>query len=139
MTNTNPVIHETTIRVRYPESDPMGYAHHSAFPVWLEIARSELIRESGITYRQLEKEGYILPVVELQIKYISPLHYDDELLIISHLVQLSLAKIIFRYDMYCNKIRVAKAHTTLACVTREGTIQQMPKILFNTFGKRREI
>lgn len=71
----------TIVRVRYNQCDPMGVVHHSHFVEWLELGRTELLRESGIAYAQLEREGILLAVVKLAITYKAPARYDDLLTI----------------------------------------------------------
>jgi len=69
----------TTIRVRYPETDAMGYVHHSIYPQYYEIGRVEMLRNKGISYKKMEEDGIILPVHALEIKYLKPARFDDEL------------------------------------------------------------
>ena len=76
-----PITHSTTIRVRYPETDAMGYVHHSIYPQYYEIARVEMLRERGISYKKMEEDGIMLPVRKLEISYLKPAHFDDELTI----------------------------------------------------------
>ena len=70
----------TTIRVRYSECDPMGVVHHSVYPIWFEIGRTELLRSmSERSYRDMEAEGLFLVVAQLNVRYRSPARYDDTL------------------------------------------------------------
>ena len=69
--------HDTEIRVRYPECDPMGVAHHATYPIWFEIGRTEMLRARGGNYRLLEAEGVFLAVVRLEVRYRRPARYDD--------------------------------------------------------------
>ena len=72
---------QSNIVVRYAETDQMGIAHHSVYAVWYEVARSDFIKQIGMTYSEMEKEGVMTPVVELTSKYRLPACYEDELTI----------------------------------------------------------
>ena len=72
---------ETQVRIRYSETDKMGYTYYGNYAQYYEIGRTELIRKFGITYKSLEDEGIMLPVLSLNIKYIKPSFYDDLLTI----------------------------------------------------------
>ena len=91
---------ETKIIVRYAETDKMGIAHHSSYPIWYEVARTEAIKKIGITYTQMEELGIMLPLVELNCKYIATSDYEDELLIQVGISKLTPARIIFEYKIY---------------------------------------
>ncbi|NND07395.1 MAG: acyl-CoA thioesterase [Saprospiraceae bacterium] len=69
--------HATNVRVRYGETDQMGFVYYGAYALYYEVGRVEAIRSLGITYRQLEDEGIIMPVVRLTSKYVQPARYDD--------------------------------------------------------------
>jgi acyl-CoA thioester hydrolase len=103
-----------TIRVRYAECDPMGVAHHTAYPVWFEIGRTELLRARGMTYRDLEAEGVFLVVIDLSVRYKRPARYDDELTLITRIEQVSRVKIIHAYELLRGSELLATARTTLA-------------------------
>ena len=118
----------TAIRVRYAECDPMGVAHHSAYPVWLEIGRTELLRESGLTYRDLESQGIFLAVVDLHIRYRRAARYDDELTLHTALTNITRVKIEHSYELKRNHELLATASTTLACLDRQGRPQPLPDL-----------
>jgi acyl-CoA thioester hydrolase len=122
----------TEIRVRYSECDPMGVAHHAAYPVWLEIGRTELLRAAhpgGLTYRDLEARGILLAVVALNIRYKRPARYDDLLTLHTRLVSAGHVKIEHEYELTCDGIVLATASTTLACLDREGKPCELPQEL----------
>lgn len=125
--------HLTPIRVRYAECDPMGVAHHSAYPVWLEIGRTELLRSHGIAYRDLETQGIFLAVVHLEIKYRSPARYDDELTLHTKLDEAlgSRVKIRHHYELFRDTTLLAAATTTLACLDHQGRPQPLPPLLLH--------
>ena len=90
---------ETPIRVRYAECDPMGVAHHTAYPVWFEMGRTELLRGTGRSYRDLEDEQVFLAVVSLEVRYRQPARYDDELVLHTSLVEVGHVKIKHEYEL----------------------------------------
>lgn len=117
------------IRVRYAECDPMGVAHHTAYPVWLEMGRTELLRQHGVTYRELEEQGFLLVVVSLTVRYRRPAKYDDVLTLVTRLSGSSHVKIEHEYELRRGDEVLATAHTTLACVNRAGKAQPIPPII----------
>ena len=90
----------TLIRVRYFDSDPMGYCNNANYPKFYEIARDELFREVGLPYTFVETSGIMLPLADLYVKYIKPSHYDDLLTVKTVVRQMPTAKIRFDYYIY---------------------------------------
>ena len=120
----------TTIRVRYNECDPMGVAHHTAYPAWFEIGRTELCRTSGVSYRELETRGVLLVVVKLAVRYCRPARYDDELQLETTLTRATRARLEHGYTLTDERgIVLATGTTTLACVDRDGRPQPVPAFL----------
>lgn len=91
---------ETKLVVRYAETDQMGIVHHSRYYPWFEVARTEFIKKSGMSYTEMEKMGIWLPLVESSARYIDGLHYEDEVLIKTKLVKLTAATCEFAYEVY---------------------------------------
>ena len=118
---------DITIRVRYSECDPMGVAHHTAYPVWLEMGRTELLRATGQTYREFEQAGIFLAVIELALKYRRPARYDDVLTLRTTLSGTSRVKIEHRYELYRGEELLATASTMLACLDRAGRATPLPE------------
>lgn len=87
------------IRVRYQETDQMSVVYHGNYLTWLEMGRTDFIRERGFTYQRLEGQGVLLPVVEVQCRYIQPAKYDEEILIHTFLSELAGSKIVFDYEV----------------------------------------
>ena len=114
------------IRVRYQECDPMTVAHHSVYPVWLEIARTELLRRRGRTYRDLEAAGVYLVVARLSVRYRRPAVYDDALEVEVTSLPTAGVKLEHRYRILRGQEVLAEAETTLACVDREGRLRPVP-------------
>jgi acyl-CoA thioester hydrolase len=91
---------QTQIRVRYAETDQMGVVYHSHYFPWFESARAEAIRELGLTYADMERTGVIMPVIEVQCKYLRPARYDDLLTVKVILKELPLHhKIRFDHEI----------------------------------------
>jgi len=109
----------------------MNFAHHSTFPVWLEMARTELLREMGVCYRDIEAMGYFLAVARLNIRYRSPARYDDVLTIHVKVLPTSGAKIEHEYEIHCQDRFIASAQTTLACIDSAGKMIRLPDVLMN--------
>ncbi|MCA9288442.1 MAG: acyl-CoA thioesterase [Phycisphaerales bacterium] len=133
----------TPIRVRYCECDPMGVAHHAAFIPWLEIARTELLRVGGITYKQLEAAGMFLVVASLDIRYRRPGRYDDLLGVSCRVSGGSRVKLEHEYEVRVTervgddpeRLRasgddlLATARTTLVCVGAGMGVRALPEWL----------
>ena len=93
----NTVSHD--FRVRYAETDAMGIVHHSSYIVWMEMGRTEFMRNFGFTYRELEEQGITLPVIEVGVRYRQPAFYDDELRITTWVEELSRVRLKLGYDI----------------------------------------
>ncbi len=89
----------TNIRVRYFDADPMGYCNNANYPKFYEIARDELFREIGLPYTTVEKAGIMLPLADLNVRYIKPSHYDDLLTVTTMVKEYPTAKIRFDYTI----------------------------------------
>ena len=119
-------VHATEIRVRYPECDPMGVAHHATYPVWFEIGRTEMLRADGGNYRDLEATGVFLAVVRLEVRYRRPARYDDLLRLVTELRSWGPVKVEHTYRLFRGDELLAEASTTLACLDREGCARPVP-------------
>ena len=125
---------ETKIRVRYGETDQMGYLYYGYYALYYEVGRAEAIRELGFTYRQMEEMGIMMPVVELNAKYFRPALYDDEVTVKTILKELPEGpKIQFHSELYNEKDELLnKGVTTLVFydpVKKEKTT--MPPLLYD--------
>jgi acyl-CoA thioester hydrolase len=90
---------ETTLRVRYAETDQMSVVYHSNYLIWFEVGRVEALRQLGLSYLEMEADGINLPVVEVTCRYKHPAHYDDEITIRTRLVQMRTSLLRFQYDV----------------------------------------
>lgn len=135
---TKPIPHkgEVRLRVRYSECDPMGVAHHSACIPWFELGRTELLRESGLTYAHMEQAGILLVIVRLEVSYKLPARYDDLLVLDTCVSGGGRARIDHAYELWRDagdgrgkSDLLTKASTTLACVDRAGKPRPLPEWL----------
>jgi len=88
-----------SITVRYAETDMMGIVYHANYLPWFEVARTQLLREQGFPYRQLEADGYRIPVLEVSAKFIRPAVYDDTLTIVATMREKPLLRIRLDYEV----------------------------------------
>src|SRR5262245_35156074 len=121
--------HETSIRVRYAETDRMGLLHHSNYFVYFELARTEMLRARGMSYREIEDSGHFLVIVEVGCKFKRPARYDDELTVRTTVARVTHVKIVHHYEVRCAGLLLAEGQSTLACVDRDGRPQPLPEIL----------
>ena len=88
-----------SITVRYAETDMMGIVYHANYLPWFEVARTQLLREQGFPYRQLDADGYRIPVLEVSAKFIRPAVYDDTLTIVATMREKPLLRIRIEYEV----------------------------------------
>ena len=91
---------ETKLRVRYGETDQMGFVYYGVYAQYYEVGRVELLRSLGVSYKEIEAMGFSLPVVKLNINYKKPAFYDDELTLKTTVKVMPSAKIIFEYEIF---------------------------------------
>ncbi len=109
--------HISEIRVRYGETDKMGVVYYGTYPLYLEVARTDLMRKHGIVYRNLEENGIQMPVVHLECTYIKPAYYDDVIIINTLVKEIIGSRIVFEYELYNKDNQLLnKANTTLIFV-----------------------
>jgi acyl-CoA thioester hydrolase len=94
------LVSETAIRVRYAETDQMGYVYYGNYATFYEVARVESLRSVGLTYKGLENQGVLMPVLELKSKFIRPARYDDMLTIKTSIRQKPSSRMIFNYEVF---------------------------------------
>ena len=121
--------HEISFRVRYAETDRMGLLHHANYIVYFEMGRTELLRQRGISYRDIEDSGHLLVVIEVGCKFKRPAYYDDLLTLRTTVERVTHVKIVHRYEVLRDGVLLAEGHSTLACVDREGKPQALPETL----------
>lgn len=119
----------TPVRVRYPETDRMGVAHHTHYLVWFEMGRTELMRRAGVPYGMLEEsEQLFFPVVELGARFMAPAAYDEELEVRTVLSRIGGARIRFDYQLFRKDAGgpLAVGHTVHAAVGGDGRPRRIP-------------
>ena len=99
MANRTGDVVETTLRVRYAETDQMGVVYHSNYLIWMEVGRVELCRSLGVRYREMEREGVLLTVAEASCRYHFPARYDDEVIVRAWIEQSHSRMVTFGYEM----------------------------------------
>jgi acyl-CoA thioester hydrolase len=117
---------EIQIRVRYAETDRMGLLHHANYLVYFEQARTELLREQGVAYKDLEDQGFYLVIAKIEIKYKGPAHYDDVLTVRTTVTRTSPIRLEHKYEVFRDGALLCEGFTTLACVNAEGKLQALP-------------
>ena len=109
--------YSTQIRVRYGETDQMGVVYHGNYATYFEIARTEWLRNLGISYKELEKKGVMLPVISLSLNFLKSAKYDDVLTITVSLKKTPLVKIDFDYEIINqNHEKVSTGNSVLAFI-----------------------
>ena len=121
---------EHKLRVRYAETDQMGYVYYGNYATYFEVARTESIRHLGLTYKEIEEAGVIMPVLENYSKFLRPAKYDDELTIKLSIPEFPDKRIRYQYEVYKEAQLIHKGYTVLVFVDRKtGKPCQMPEIL----------
>jgi acyl-CoA thioester hydrolase len=118
-------------RVRYAECDPMGYLHHAKYWEYFEHVRTELLRQNGVRYRDLEAEGILFVVYKTACKYILPICYDDLVTVRVQVARITRTRVDYTYVVELDGQRMCEASTTLACVGRDGRPRLMPDTLWS--------
>jgi len=109
-----------SITVRYAETDMMGIVYHGSYFPWFEVARTQLLREQGFPYRQLETDGYRIPVLEVAAKFLRPAVYDDVLSIVATIREKPLLRIRVEYEVLRGDELLATGQSTHAFCDLHG-------------------
>lgn len=117
---------QSQIRVRYVETDAMGFAHHSNYINWLELARVEMMDKLGLPYTEIEKQDILMPVLEVHIKYLSPSYFDDRLTVKLCVKEKPKARIKIEYKIVRKDAMIATAETLHTFINREGKTIRPP-------------
>lgn len=105
-------VSETTVRVRYAETDKMSYVYYGNYTHYYEVGRVEALRQLGTSYKEMEDSGVMLPVYKCELKYLKPALYDDLLIIKTTIREMPSARIIFDYEIYNQKDELINTGTT---------------------------
>lgn len=124
---------EISLRVRYGETDQMGYVYYGNYAEYFEVARVEALRNLGFSYKSIEEQGIFLPVYSYSIKFFKPAFYDDLLNVKTEIREMPLARITFHYDTYNESdVLLNRAETTLVFISKEtGKPITAPEALSN--------
>lgn len=124
------------LRVRYVETDQMGVVHHSAYLAWMEVARTDFLRERGLPYRELEARGFRMPVLAVEVRYLRPALYDDEILVKAHLADAGAVRFTFEYEVLraSDGLLLAHGRTEHAATDHAGRPKRLPKDLMHQIG-----
>lgn len=112
-------VYNHSLRVRYAETDQMGYVYYGNYATYYEVARAESLRSLGLSYKEVEESGVIMPVLRNSSLYIKPARYDDLLDIRVILKSLPQARITFHYEIYNSATLIHSGETTLVFVNKE--------------------
>lgn len=110
---------ETRIRVEYHHTDQMGIVHHSNYVKFFEVARTEWLRQAGLTYAEMERRGVMMPIVDVQIKYRQPAYYDELIKVKAIVEEMPMARMTFKYEIRGEDDRdIATGLTTLGFIDK---------------------
>jgi acyl-CoA thioester hydrolase len=124
--------HTIQIVPRYVETDQAGVIHHSVYPIWFEMGRTELLRANGLAYKDLEAAGVFFVVAELHVKYRRAARYDQPLLLETTCGSVTASRVEHTYRLTdsITSVVLTEGSTTLACVDRQGRLQRMPEFMY---------
>lgn len=126
--------HETNFRVRYGETDQMGYVYYGDYAEYLEVGRVEALRSLGFPYRRLEEEGVMLPVRELHVRYHKAAKYDELLTLHTRITELPSVRIVFHYELFNEAGELLTVASTTLVFVERGTMRpcRIPQPLLET-------
>lgn len=125
------VKHTISLRVRYGETDQMGYCYYGNYASYFEVGRVETLRQAGFSYRSLEEDGFMLPVSHFEIDYLKPAFYDDELFVTTEITELKGPRLFFEYQIHNEKQDlICTGKTTLVFVAKATMRPIAPPDLF---------
>jgi len=124
--------HRIEIVPRYAETDKAGVVHHSVYPVWFEMGRTELLRANGLAYKDLEACGVFFVVAELSIKYRRPATYDEQLALETICSNVTAGRVEHRYRLTRSSdgVLLAEGSSLLACVSAKGKVRRVPEFMY---------
>ena len=124
----NAVLH----RVNYSETDQMGFVYHANYLIWMDMARTEHLRERGMSYKQLEEQGTYLTVTDVHVRYRRPARYDDMIRVRCWVRDLASRRVIFGYavERASTDELLATAETSLIALSSQQTLSRIPEHVF---------
>lgn len=123
--------HTISVVPRYAETDKGGIVHHSVYPIWFEMGRTELLRANGVAYTDIEQVGVFFVVAELNIKYRRAAMYDEKLELQTRCSAVTTCKVqhTYRLTRIRDRLLLAEGSTTLACVDAKGKVRRTPEFM----------
>lgn len=112
--------HRSQIEVRYAETDMMGVVYHGSYLPWLEVARTALLAAEGLPYRELEAQGYFLPVIEVNLRYHKPARYADTVTIHAVIREKPALRLRIDYELFRGNEKLASGHTVHVFIDKAG-------------------
>ena len=130
--NANINVHKTTIVPRYCETDQAGVVHHTIYPIWFEIGRTELLRANGTAYKDLEKAGIFFVVADLTVKYRRPAYYDEKLCLTTMCSKITPVRVEHTYQLKKtgSDLLLCEGSSVLACLDKDGKICRVPEFMY---------
>jgi acyl-CoA thioester hydrolase len=124
------------LRVRYAETDQMGVVYYANYFVWFEVARTDLLRSLGWSYREMEDDGVVLPVIEAHCDYRRPARYDDEIEIRTEGRLVSAVRMAFEYEVLVkgDDAPIATGRTGHAAISKTGRPCRLPARIVEAFA-----
>jgi len=124
--------HTITIVPRYNETDQGGVVHHSVYPVWFELGRTELLRVNNVAYKDLEEAGVFFVVAELNVRYRRPAKYDEKLHLETNCSEVTASRVEHTYKLTRSEdgVILAEGSSILACVDAQGKIRRVPDFMY---------
>lgn len=114
--------HESQTRVRYAETDQMGYLYYGNYATYYEVGRAEMIRSLGLTYQQMEDEyGILMPVMSLQMRFVRPARYDELITIRTELRRMPQKDIVFHHELFNPKGKLVNGGSVKLCFVDQKT------------------
>jgi len=135
---------KTVFTARYAETDQMGIIHHSNYAVWFEAGRTDFLKKAGVTNSSIEERGVILPLYEMNCKFISPAKYEEEIMVVTSLISISRVRVIISYQVLdadngtllaTGETKHAWTDKTLKPVNAEKIIPDVYSILMQAVNK----
>ena len=128
MTSSRAASSISTVRVRYAETDTMGVVYYANYFVWFEVGRTDLLRQAGWSYRDMERDGFSLPVIAAHCEYRQPARYDDEIEVRTKGTLVSPVRLRFDYELarQSDSATLANGHTVHASLDRAGRPCRLP-------------
>lgn len=127
LTVNSQIFIDVPVRVKYADTDKFGIVYYGNYAIFFEKARTEYLRQRGFTYKELENNGYHLPVVEFHVKYYKPAKYDDLLIIRTSIENLKSRAVVFHYEVLKDEEKIAEGFTYHICVSSDNKPIALPQ------------